>query len=379
MAEGLVAVSGTAVGRLEADIGLFSAYLMGETLYGPALLEHLGVARHPLGPSLLLALDAMRQRDVEHVIVVLRHVATDMQLLTALDRTLQYLYKVTTVFNYAKVLEICSHSLAEVIARHLAAEPGQRLVLEFFLYFGKLKEAEQILSVLPATAVPEYRATLQRARLRRDLFVPRKRFSFCLLTWNRADLLDRCLTEIKAKAGSDDYEIIVGVNGSADHTAQVLAKHGIEHVLWNPRNDSIDYYREVFDAAVGEYIVEIDDNVVELPEGFDCLLEEHLLAFPDFGYIGIQPTRLWMSTGGEESMVIAEYGEVHAGDLTLHLGPVWGCCAILRNRDFRAINGFYGIRMSKEIGEEPQIMRKLFVHGKRSGQIIGSRLLKAYS
>lgn len=378
MAEGLVAVSGTAVGRLEADIGLFSAYLMGETQYGLALLEQLGVARHPLGPSLLLALDAMRQRDVEHVIVVLRHVATDTQLLTALDRTLQYLYKVTTAFDYAKVLEICSHSLAEVIARHLASEPGQRLVLEFFLYFGKLKEAEQILAVLPATAVPEYRATLQRARLRRDLFVPRKRFSFCLLTWNRADLLDRCLTEIKAKVASQDYEIIVGVNASTDHTAQVLAKHGIEHVLWNPRNDSIDYYREVFDAAVGEYIVEIDDNVVELPDGFDGLLERHLEAFPEYGYIGIQPTRLFLSSGQEESMVIAEYGEAHAGDLTLHLGPVWGCCAILRNRDYRAINGFYGVRMSKEIGEEPQLMRKLRMHGKKSGQIIGPRLIKAF-
>lgn len=378
MAESLAAMNGGRPSHLEGDVGLFSAYIMGEARFGPVLLDRLGVAKHPLGPSVLFALDAVRQDDFESASTIFRHLATDAQLLPALDRILQYLYKVTTAFTYGKLLEACSQAVVEVIGRHLATDAGQRLVLEFFLYFGKFKEAEQVLAALPATAVPDYRAELQRARLRLELFTPRKRFSFCLLTWNRADLLDRCLTDLKAKAASQDYEIVVGVNASTDHTAQVLAKHGIQNVLWNTRNDSIDYYRAVFDAAAGEYIVEIDDNVVEFPIGFDRLLEDHLQAFPDFGYIGIQPTRLSLSTGQEESMVIADYGEAHAGDLTLHLGPVWGCCAILRNRDYRRINGFYGIRMSKEIGEEPQLMRKLLMHGKKSGQIIGPRLMKAF-
>lgn len=364
--------------RLEADVDLFSAYIMGEAQLGPALLEHLGIAQRPPGPGILRALDALRQQDFEGATTLLRHIASDALLLPALDRTLQYLYKVTTAFAYAKILESCSQVVVEVIDRHLREPIGQELVLEFLLYFGKLNEAMQILAALPATAVPKYRAELQRARLRQELFIPRKRFSFCLLTWNRADLLDRCLAELKAKAASQDYEIVVGVNASTDHTEQVLAKHGIENVLWNSRNDSIDFYRAVFDAALGEYIVEIDDNVVEFPQNFDLLLEAHMQAFPDFGYIGIQPTRLSLSTGQEESMVIAEYGEVSARGLKLHLGPVWGCCAILRNRDYRQINGFYGIRMSKAIGEEPQLMRKLSVHGKKSGQIIGPRLVKAF-
>lgn len=364
--------------QLEQDVGLFSGYIMGEKHLGPALLQHLGVAAHPLRSSLLQALDAMRGDDFETVTALLRRAAEDATLLPALDRMLQYLYKATTAVSLGGALEACAQMVAAVIGRHLQHAAGQRLVLEFFLYFGKLNEATQILAALPATAAPEYRAELQRARLRLELFAPRKRLSFCLLTWNRADLLDRCLTEIKAKAVGQDYEIVVGVNASTDRTEQVLAKHGIHNVLWNSRNDSIDYYRAVFDAAMGEYIVEIDDNVVELPAGFDRLLEDHLLAFPDFGYIGIQPTRLFLSTGQEESMVIAEYGEVSAGGLKLHLGPVWGCCAILRNRDYRQINGFYGIRMSKELGEEPQIGRKLLMHGKKSGQIIGPRLVKAF-
>ena len=252
---------------------------------------------------------------------------------------------------------------------------GQRLVLEFFLYFGLRKGAEQVLAALPPTAMPEYRAALLRANMTVDMFVPRKRFSICLITWNRADLLDRSLTELKAKLASDDYEIIVGVNDSNDHTADVLAKHGIQNVLWNSKNDSTDYYRTVFGAASGEYILEVDDDNVEYPAGFDLLLEEYLLAFPDFGYIGIQPTLRHVSTGEDEYRVVADYGEIVSGDLRLHAGPVWGCCALFRNSDYRMFNGFYGVRMSKEMGEEPQIIRKLQMYGKSSGIIMGPRLV----
>lgn len=367
--------SGTAA-HLEDDLSLFSTYIMGGKHAGPTLLQHLGVADHPLGPGLLQGLDAIQESDFDSAKAAFRRGAEDAALLPALDRTLQYLYKFMTAFSIPRTLEISTLVVADVICRHLHDAAGQRLVLEYFLYFGKLKEAEQIFAAVPVTA-PDYWAALQRGRLRQELFVPRKRFSFCLLTWNRADLLDRCLTELKTKVASQDYEIVVGVNGSTDHTEQVLAKHGIQNVLWNPHNDSIDFYRAVFDAAVGEYIVEIDDNVAELPQDFDRLLEDRLMAFPDFGYIGIQPTLVSLSTGQEQNLVIAEYDELNAGGLKLHVGPVWGCCAIIRNRDYRQINGFYGVRMSKLIGEEPQLVRKLLMHGKNCGQIMGPRLVKA--
>ena len=49
-------------------------------------------------------------------------------------------------------------------------------------------------------------------------------FSICIPTYNRAELLDKCLDYL---AGFKDlsFEVVVGDNASSDHTAQVIEKH----------------------------------------------------------------------------------------------------------------------------------------------------------
>lgn len=366
-------------GRLDGDIDFLSLYWNGQNqeLDGHAL-AHFGLSRHPSPDGFLQGLKAIRTRsmdDARHLFVSL---CEDVSLLPALDRIAQYLYKVMTGLPLRASIGICQEMVGHVIRRHPGQPDGGHMVLEFLIYFGLLDQAEQFLAYLPADRHLEHRAMLRRARSRLEHFAPRHRFSFCILTWNRADLLDRCLTDLKAKAASDDYEIIVGVNASTDHTAAVLERHGVGQVHWNTCNDSIDYYREIMDAARGEILVEIDDNVVEFPQGFDRMLAHHLASFPKYAYIGIEPTRLSMATGELYSMHLGGYVEETAGDLSLWQGPVWGCCAALRNLDYRRINGLYGARLSKLVGEEPQFIRKLYLHGKQSGLIRGPRLVKAF-
>jgi len=374
-------MNSTDADRLEGDVDFLSHYWNTRPPETDALaLSHFGLTGQSGSDGFLRALDMLRARRPDAVRQLLLTLCEDEHLLRPLDRIAQYLYKVLTGLPLSRSIGICLDMVDRVIRRHPLHPHGGHMVLEFLIYFGLLDQAEQFLAHLPAQQHLEHRAMLRRARSRLAHFVPRHRFSFCILTWNRADLLDRCLADLKAKAASDDYEIIVGVNASTDHTAEVLTRHGISQVHWNARNDSIDYYREIMDAAKGEILVEIDDNVVEFPPGFDHMLAGHLEAFPHYGYIGLEPTRLSLASGSTQSMHLdgAGYVEERSGDLRLWRGPVWGCCAALRNRDYRRINGLYGARLSKTVGEEPQFIRKLYLHGMQSGLIRGPRLIKAF-
>lgn len=346
-----------------------------------ALAENFGLANDPEGALQLgISLQAYARGDMALTGQTLQEFTLLEARLPVLDRVFEVLYKAISA-EIPGAVDIWEKFAVELYMQHPNSPAMQRLVMEFFTYFGLWQHALTVHAQLPAAPFEPWRRQIMLDRARAEGFQPHQDFSFVLLTWNRADLLDRCLTEIRAKAGSDDYQIIVGVNASSDHTAQVLEKHGVTQVYWNTCNDSIDYYRKVFDVARGATIIEIDDNIVELPNAFDLVLEKYLQTFPECGYLGFQPTRLDSASGVRTLMEGApesSYRRIERDGLAIHVGPVWGCCAAIAKRDWLDFGGFYGVRMSKVIGEEPQIVRKLKMSGRAGALIRGGVLLKVY-
>jgi hypothetical protein len=345
------------------------------------LAQHFGLAADPEGMlQLAIALQAYAQGEMATAErSLLEFAAVDARMAT-LGRVFEVLYKAIS-----HDLPGAAESWLSLVAGIFHQCPGhpeaQRLMLEFLTYFGLWTHALNIHAQLAREPFEPWRRHIMLSRARAEGFQPQRRFSFILLTWNRADLLDRCLTEIRAKAGSDDHEILVGVNASSDHTRQVLERHANVRVFWNDSNDSVDYYREIFAAACGATIIEIDDNVVELPVEFDVTLERYLRVFPECGYIGFQPTRLDLATGVQTAMEGApdsSYVSIQRDGQMIQVGPVWGCCAAISKRDWLEIGGFYGVKLSKVIGEESQIIRKLRMHGRDGARILGQSLIKAY-
>ncbi len=346
-----------------------------------ALATHFGLADDPEGALQLgIALQAYAKGDADLAASTLKAFAARESHLPALSRVFEVLYKAINSTSLVEATHWVQRAV-ELYGAHPQAPEAQRLILEFFTYFGLWSHALSVHALLPAALFEPWRRQIMLGRARAEGYRPKHRFSFIVLTWNRADLLDRCLTEIQARAGGDDYEILVGVNASSDHTARVLEQHPRARVHWNTRNDSVDYYRQLFAAAEGATLIEIDDNVVELPEAFDLTLERHLQTFPEYGYIAFQPTRLDTASGARERMDGAPetaYTPVERAGLSLHAGPVWGCCAAIAKRDWLDINGFHGVKLSKSIGEEPQIVRKLRLRGRDGALIRGQTVLKAY-
>ena len=61
--------------------------------------------------------------------------------------------------------------------------------------------------------------------------------SVIIATYNRAYDLDRAIQSVRDEAG-DYFEIVVGDDGSSDHTPQIIAKHAVDPRLRYYRNEA---------------------------------------------------------------------------------------------------------------------------------------------
>lgn len=210
-------------------------------------------------------------------------------------------------------------------------------------------------------------------------------FSIAILTWNRCDFLEKCLESLFAALSPDiESEIVILDNGSTDGTQRVLEKYASRpevRLLRNDKNEGIDGYRRLFSAARGKYILELDDDVLTLPEGFDRIFLDYFAAYPDYGFIGLAASENEKTVAGNR--FDHKYSPDVRGSLRLDEGLVGGWCAAFRRRDWTilalAFRILFFVRMSFKHGEDGAICRfETLVMRKRLGTIRTASCLHAY-
>lgn len=100
--------------------------------------------------------------------------------------------------------------------------------------------------------------------------------SIVILTRNRKNFLKQCLDSIISRT-SLDYEIIVVDNASTDGTTELLQNYPKVIHLKLPENIGVIARNKGFEIAKGEYVAQIDDDVVMMPNW----LENSLKYFDD--------------------------------------------------------------------------------------------------
>ena len=165
------------------------------------------------------------------------------------------------------------------------------------------------------------------------------RFSFVLLTWNRPQFLERCLKSLVASiAQESSCELILLDNGSTDRTPEILAEYRDRpntHIITRPNNGGLTEYKRLFNAARGEYIVVVDDDVLEFPPVLDTLFADYMRMFPEYGYIGLNVVQNEHTNGARPGP--EQYVEDTRDGRTLLEGPTGGWCACFRRSDYRRL------------------------------------------
>ena len=164
--------------------------------------------------------------------------------------------------------------------------------------------------------------------------------SIAIPTRGRADYLEVTLASVVPQAGRSGAEVLVVSDGPDAATAAVAARHGARLVSL-PAPAGLNAARNAaIDAAGGDLIVYIDDDIAAPAGWLDALLDGAREA-PDHDVFG-GPIRALLEGGGPRAC-----GRESAPISTLDLGPddrdvahVWGANMAIRRRAFERVGRF---------------------------------------
>ena len=164
-------------------------------------------------------------------------------------------------------------------------------------------------------------------------------FSFVILTWNRYKFLEKCLAALVASLENPGAcEVIVMDNGSTDKTPEVLAGWAaspLVNTIVRDRNYGLESYKKLLAAATGDYIVIVDDDVLEFPERLDRIFAEYMQAFPDYGFVAANVIQNQFTNGARPGPEL--YSDDTRDGRTIERGPTGGWCTCFRRSDYRKL------------------------------------------
>jgi glycosyltransferase involved in cell wall biosynthesis len=155
--------------------------------------------------------------------------------------------------------------------------------------------------------------------------------SVVLVTWNRLRMLEPCVRGLMANAGDVDYELIVWDNASDDGTAEFLDALAGEdprvRVVHSVENVGLNGVAAGVSLARGDYIVELDDDVLEFPEEWLSRMIAAFDAVPRAGYLAANVVQDGI-TNGAKPPADAYRARTYRGGVVIEHGPTGGWCAI---------------------------------------------------
>jgi len=111
--------------------------------------------------------------------------------------------------------------------------------------------------------------------------------SVVVLTHNRLHLLRRCVEDVLLRTSELTSEIVIWDNASGEDTATYLGTidDARVRVVLHPENIGTNAYVRAFESTRSEYLVELDDDVIEAPPRWDATMLDAFRRIPKLGYL----------------------------------------------------------------------------------------------
>ncbi len=165
-----------------------------------------------------------------------------------------------------------------------------------------------------------------------------------VLTNSRVHLLRKCVENVLLRTSEMTREIVIWDNASTDGTAEYLRSLDDPRirVVHSEKNIGQNAYARAFRLTDAAYFVELDDDVVNAPAGWDATLLEAFKRLPQVGFLAadLEDDPDDAASRYRHHIRPHEYTLVEENGVRLLRGPTGGACAITSRELNERVGGF---------------------------------------
>jgi GT2 family glycosyltransferase len=165
-----------------------------------------------------------------------------------------------------------------------------------------------------------------------------------VLTHNRVELLQKCVENVLLRTSPWTTEIVIWNNASTDGTRAYLDALDDPRVraVHNDENVGQNGYARAFALTTAEYLVELDDDVVDAPPQWDRTLADAYRRLPTVGFLAADLEDDPHDTAAHYRYRVRphEYTPDVVDGIALLRGPTGGGCALTDRSLYESVGGF---------------------------------------
>jgi len=167
-----------------------------------------------------------------------------------------------------------------------------------------------------------------------------------VLTHNRIHLLRQCVENVLLRTSSSTCEIVLWNNASVDGTREYLDSLPDPRirVVHHTENIGQNAYARAFRLTSSEYMIEMDDDVIDAPNGWDETLLEAFRRLPEIGYLAANLVDDPNDSASQYMRYLREtknaYTLKEINGLRILEGPTGGGCTMTSRELYDRVGGF---------------------------------------
>lgn len=173
---------------------------------------------------------------------------------------------------------------------------------------------------------------------------PKGDIAVVVLTYNRVHLLEQCVENVLRRTSPQTTEILIWDNASTDRTGPYLdsLRDDRIRVVRHDQNIGQSAYARAFPLTRAPYMIEIDDDIIDAPEGWDATLLDAFRRLPRIGFLAANLVDNPFDTTAQvmyhQNAHLYSYEEENG--IRLKLGPTGGGCSMTSRELHDRVGGF---------------------------------------
>jgi GT2 family glycosyltransferase len=167
-----------------------------------------------------------------------------------------------------------------------------------------------------------------------------------VLTHNRVHLLRRCVEDVLLRTSAATREIVIWNNASEAETHSYLdtLEDARIRVIHSPENIGTNAYSRAVPLTASEYLVELDDDVIEAPVNWDKVMLDAFLRIPKIGYLAANLRDDPNDSAARYLKYLREernaYTRRNVNGIRILEGPTGGGCTMTSRELYDRVGGF---------------------------------------